>query len=440
MRSPFASFFFTMAFLQTFSAVNAWQPPALPPASVVVAPVIQREVSAGQTFVGGAMPSRKSIVGSAVEGRVEKLFVNDGEPVVRGEPDASGQQLGQPIAQLLTDTISLEVAVAAAEKLLREQELAELEAGTRAEEIAQAKAKLASAEALKEFAKSRHARVKALFEQGETTSREEFEESLSVFLAADQNQIAAQAAHEMAVAGPRQEQIEQARARLQMATEAWKRLESQKAKYTIRAPFDGYVVAKRTELGEWVKQGDPVMEVVDLDPIEIEVTVPEVYIRHVRLGGQVTVRFDALPEDSFTGEVARIVPAADLRSRTFPVKVRLANPQGDDGHLIKAGMLARVTLAVGPAVQAILVPKDALVLGGPQPIVMAVVYDPKAKVTTVRPVPVQLGVAEGNLIQVSGDLQPGQEVVVVGNERVRPGQPIQAAPLDAATTRRAARD
>jgi RND family efflux transporter MFP subunit len=438
MRSRFLLFLVVVAFWPSVSTVNAWQPPALPPASVVVAPVIQREVSAGQTFVGAAMPSRKSIVGSAVEGRVEKLFVNDGEPVSLGEQDESGLQRGEPVAQLLTDTISLEVGVAAAEKLLREQELAELEAGSRAEEIAQAKAKLGSAEALKEFAQSRYSRVKALFEQGKTTSREEFEESLSVFLAADQNQIAAQAAHQMAVAGPRPEQIAQARARLQMATEQWKKLESQKAKYTIRAPFDGFVVAKRTEVGEWVKPGDPVVEVVALDPIEIEVTVPEVYIRHVNLGGQVSVRFDALSDQTFTGEVARVIPNADLRSRTFPVKVQLANPKGADGHLIKAGMVARVTLAVGPKVQATLVPKDALVLGGPQPIVMLVVDDPQAKVKTVRPVPVQLGIAEAAFIQVTGDLRAGQEVVVVGNERVRPGQPIQTAPSDAAAARPAA--
>jgi hypothetical protein len=75
---------------------------------------------------------------------------------------------------------------------------------------------------------------------------------------------------------------------------------------------------------------------------------------------------------------------------------------------------------------AMLVPKDALVLGGPQPVVFVVdMAAPDAKQGKARPVPVQLGVAEGNMIQVTGGVQPGQMVVVQGNERLRPGQDVQ---------------
>ena len=102
----------------------------------------------------------------------------------------------------------------------------------------------------------------------------------------------------------------------------------------------------------------------------------------------------------------------------------VANRREGNIFALKAGMLARVTLAVGPPVQALLVPKDSLVLGGKQPIVMAVTKDEAKKQTTVRPVVVTLGIAQGSLMQVVGDLEAGQQIVVVGNERVRPGQPI----------------
>lgn len=108
------------------------------------------------------------------------------------------------------------------------------------------------------------------------------------------------------------------------------------------------------------------------------------------------------------------------------MKVRLANPKTEDGHVLKSGMLARVTLAIGPPVQALLVPKDSLVLGGPQPSLMVVTTNPETKQETVRPVPVQLGVTDGSLIQVTGNLAPTDKIVVIGNERVRPGQPIAA--------------
>ncbi|MEO8495699.1 MAG: efflux RND transporter periplasmic adaptor subunit [Planctomycetota bacterium] len=406
--------------------VNAFAQPPQQAVTVIVAPVVRREVSAGQMFVGAVVPPRRSIIGSAVDGRVAALYVDAGDPVGPPQPDETGTERGQPIAQLLTDTISIEIASARAEMLLREHELAEMEAGSRPEEIAEAKARLGSAQALKDFAKGRYERTKSLFDQAKTASLDELEQAMSTTAAADQNQAAAKAAADLVIAGPREEDILKARARLAIATENVNHLESQKAKYTLRAPFEGYVVAKHTEVGAWVSRGDPVAEVIELDPIEIDVTVPEAFIAHVRIGAHAQIRVDAVPDRAFTGTVARIIPDADLRSRTFPVKIRLANPKTQDGHILKSGMLARVTLAVGPLVQALLVPKDSLVLGGPQPSLMVVTTDPTTKQESVRPVPVQLGVTDGSLIQVTGNLAPTDRVVVIGNERVRPGQPIAA--------------
>ncbi|MBI2479505.1 MAG: efflux RND transporter periplasmic adaptor subunit [Planctomycetia bacterium] len=413
------------ATLLAFAANSIAQPPQQP-VTVIVAPVVQREVSAGQTFVGAVVPPRRSIIGSAVDGRVSALYVDSGDAVGPPEPGQDGTERGQPIAQLLTDTISIEIASARAEMLLRQHELAELEAGSRPEEIAEAQARLGAAQALKDFTKARFDRTKALFEQANTASLDELEQALSASVAADQNQVAAKATADLVIAGPRKEDIEQARARLATATENVNHLESQKAKYTLRAPFEGYVVAKHTEIGAWVSRGDPVAEVIELDPIEIDVMVPEAFIAHIHIGAAAQIHADAVPDQAFTGTVARIIPDADRRSRTFPVKVRLANPKTEDGHVLKSGMLARVTLAIGPPIQALLVPKDSLVLGGPQPSLMVVMTNPETKQETVRPVPVQLGVTDGHLIQVTGSLAPTDKVVVVGNERVRPGQPIAA--------------
>jgi RND family efflux transporter MFP subunit len=129
---------------------------------------------------------------------------------------------------------------------------------------------------------------------------------------------------------------------------------------------------------------------------------------------------EAVAGKVYPATVSRIVPQADVRSRSFPVKIELSNPRGDDGHELKAGMLAQVTLAVGRPQPALLVPKDALVLGGTMTLVYVVESDPKKR-TTVRAVPVQLGVADRGDIQVTGDLKAGQKVVVRGNERLRPG-------------------
>jgi hypothetical protein len=89
-------------------------------------------------------------------------------------------------------------------------------------------------------------------------------------------------------------------------------------------------------------------------------------------------------------------------------------------------MFARVTLAVGRTEAALMVPKDALVLGGRAPVVFVVDLDPAAATKgKVRPVPVQLGMADGEDIEVKGPLTEGERVVTEGNERLFPGQEVE---------------
>jgi multidrug efflux pump subunit AcrA (membrane-fusion protein) len=95
---------------------------------------------------------------------------------------------------------------------------------------------------------------------------------------------------------------------------------------------------------------------------------------------------------------------------------------------LKAGMFARAALPTAAPQRARLITRDALVLGGPQRIIYVVDVDAQdPKKGKVRPVPVELGASEGNLVQILGQVQPGQLVVVQGNERLRPGQDVVIA-------------
>jgi RND family efflux transporter MFP subunit len=382
---------------------------------VVVSPVVEREIAVGQTFVGTVMPSKKATIGSAVDGRVIEFPLNEGDRVAQGEP----------LAQLMTDTIRLEVEAAEAELDLRRQALAELENGTRPEELAQAKARMTSAEARKKYMKARWDRAQKLYASNRTISEEELDEAVSSGIEAEQSHLEAQAAYDLAVAGPRKEVIAQARAQVAMQEATVERLKDQLTKHTIISRFDGYVTAEHTEVGQWVKQGDLVADVVALDEVEIVAYVVEQSVPFVRVGKLVNVEVPAIPGKRFDGVVSEVVPQADVQARTFPVKIRVVNEFTDDVPLLKAGMYARVLLPTGAKHLATLVSKDALVLGGPQPMVYVVEgasdNSPSGKAV---PVPVQIGVAEGGLIQVIGPLRAGQLVVVQGNERLRPGQDV----------------
>ncbi|RUL89127.1 efflux RND transporter periplasmic adaptor subunit [Tautonia sociabilis] len=385
------------------------------PTPVASSTVVRRSVAEGRSFVGSVMPVRQSTVGSTVEERVAAFLVEEGQRV----------EQGQPLVQLRTKTLEIELAGAKAELEALRQELAELENGTRPEEIKRGEAELARAAALRDYAQAARRRFEDLTRRSQA-SPQELDEAISNAEAAAQAYNAARAALDLLIAGPRAEQVARARAKVSAQEEVVRRLEDRLAEHTIVAPFTGYVAAEHTEVGQWLGQGDPVVELVELDEVDVAINVIEDDIRYIHAGTPARVEVGALPEEAFTGAVAIIVPKADLRSRTFPVKVRLPNDASEGDPLLKAGMLARVTLPVGPEHDSLLVLKDALVLGGAEPIVWVIdgaSGDPAAG--TVRPVPVTLGVAEGALIEVIGPLEAGAQIVVQGNERLKPGQEVQ---------------
>lgn len=418
IRCPLAGVLITSAILFSVQSLALAQRGG--PAAVTVSTVVERQVREGQTFVGTVTPVRRSSVGSAVDGRVAEFPINNGDFVRKG----------QPLAQLLTETIGHEVAAAQSELKLRQIELLELENGTRPEELRRAKAVMLADQALVDYQRKRLKRAQDLFERT-AINDDELQLIVSEAARAEQQYQQSVEDHAIAVAGPRTEQIEQARARVAMQQSITQKLTDQLGKHTIKAPFDGYIVAEHSEVGQWVQRGQLVAEVVALDEVDVVAQVLENHAAHVELGQVVRVEVPALPGNVFMGHVVAIVPQADLRSRTFPVGVRVKNELAGSGPLLKSGMLAKATLPTGPQTKAMLVPKDALVLGGPQPAVYVVAAaaaaEGKAEQAgqTVRPVPVVLGIASGPLIQIAGDVKTGDQVVVRGNERLRPGQPIK---------------
>ena len=399
-----------LMFLMASSGVFAQAPP---PAPVVVAPVVDRLLRTGQTFIGTIHPEQRAVIGSAVDGRVVNFPINEGDRV----------EDGQTLAALLTETIKSELEAAEAELQLRESELEELQNGTRPEEIEQANAQARAAETALLLAQQRLERIERLMRTS-TASQDQLDEAQA---AVDNGRAVVaerKAMQKLAVAGPRIERIAQAKARVAIQRAIAEKLSDQIKKHTMIARFAGYVVAEHTEIGEWVNRGDPVAEIVAIDRVDVLASVLESHIPFIDQGTEARVEVAALPDRVFVGKVVAVIPQGDERSRTFPVKVRLENEFIGKKPLLNVGMLARVTLPTGPEKMARMVPKDALVLGGPQPLVY-VVTSGEEGAKTVRPVPVVLGALSGSLVEVSGVVEADQLVVVRGNERLRPGQAVK---------------
>jgi HlyD family secretion protein len=383
------------------------------------------EVNTGYRVVANVEPARSSTIGTAVGGRVELFEIAPDQPVEVG----LRVERGQVLAKLRTGTLEIERAAAEQQLELYRQELAELRNGSRPEDIAEAEAIADGAKAAMENAARQLERLLDLSNSGAATEVD-FEDARERAQTTQFTYAAAQAALQRIRQGPRVEQIAQRVAQVKLQEQRIKLIEDRIEKHKLRSPFDGYVAAKFSEVGAWVSEGDPLVQVVELDQVLIKAPVTANYLPRLKPGDSVRVEFPDLPDRLMIGSVERISPVADARARTFPVFIRLENElRSEDVPLLRAGMLARVELAAGTSRVLPLIPKDALVVelkdNKYHRSVFVVEGDQEASGTgKVKQVEVGLGVASGEMIQVSGQLKASQFVVVVGNERLNDGDAV----------------
>lgn len=375
----------------------------------------RREVPATLTLVGSVQPETRSAIATEVEGIVRELLVDEGDKVVRGT-----------VLCRLRDTVRRLGYEQAASTLSQLQaQLAELEAGTRKEEIERARAAKEEAKALLQKWESELVRVKELRERA-SASLKEYNDTVAEHAAAQARLDQATAAYELAVAGPRKEEIERAH----YAVEAQKVL-VEKWKYdfdqtVIRAPFAGYITRKYVEVGQWVTAGGDVVELIDLEHVLVRVNVPESAISSAKVGELVPVNVEALGR-TFDGKIKHVIPQADEKARTFPVEVELNNASG----VLKSGMFVRAVVPAGPTEDSILVPRDALVQRGPTQYVVMVAPSPMGQGQMAMPVPVQMGATAGAWVAVKSPmLQAGVPVAVKGHDRVFVPMPAEPVPAD----------
>ena len=388
------------------------------PGSVEVARVIERELNVGHRVVGSVMPIQSSTVGTAVNGRVENFLVDVGDAVRKGDV----------LAELRTGTLEIELKAARAELTLRQEELQELRNGSRPEEISEARARMLAAKAIRQNESSNLTRLEQLVKR-QAINPTDLDDARARAESTSQILIALQAALSRIESGPRAEQIAQAHARVALQEAQVELIEDRILKYTVRSPFDGFVTAEHTEVGEWVSDADPIADVIALEYVEILCNVPAEQALRLRRGRDIRIEFPELPGEVFTGRVDQVVPIADRRTRTFPVNIRLQNRMNEGRPLLLAGMLARAVLPTGDRTVMPLVPKDSLVLNGSRRSVFIVASAAESGSSAkVRSVSVTLGVSDAGLIQVKGELKAGDVVVVRGNERLRDGQEVSVSP------------
>lgn len=278
-----------------------------------------------------------------VAGRVLERPVDEGELV----------KAGQVVARLDSTDLAHEVAIRRAEAATARAALQELEAGSRKEEIAQAEAALAAAEAEAVRLADDFRRQEELYRR-EVIPKQRFDQARA---ARDTSQAQARQAREALILvrkGPRQERIDQGRARLNEA-EAALALASERLGYaTLTAPVAGMVMSKNIEPGEQVAVGTPVITIGELDSVWVRAYIPETDLGRVKLGQKAHVTTDTWPGKQYDGTVTFISSEAEFTPKNvqtqkervklvYRIKITLPNPHME----LKPGMPADAEILTG---------------------------------------------------------------------------------------------
>lgn len=212
------------------------------------------------------------------------------------------------------------------------------------------------------------------------------------------------------------EQLDQAKATYEKVHASLIKSEETARDYIITAPWPGVVSSVKVKEGEFVAPRAILIEIYDPSSLLVRAAIPEKHAAVVTEGMRVTVRLDAFSDRVVQGRIERVYPYLDSRLRTRTVEIVL-----EDGPELLPGMFARLSLSLKTVDDAVVVPADALVRT-PKGQVIFVVENGKA---VSRPVETGLE-AEGRVEIISG-LQPGEKVVIAGNDKLQHGVSVRLA-------------
>jgi membrane fusion protein (multidrug efflux system) len=201
------------------------------------------------------------------------------------------------------------------------------------------------------------------------------------------------------------------------------------AKKTIRAPFRGVLQAFPVEVGETLRPGDRVAELLDIESARIVLGVSDREVVGMRAGSPVAVELEAWPGERFPGTVARVASAADVASLKFPVEIELPNPE----RRILPGMVARVTLALADERPLRVVPREAVVESFGVRFVYVLAEEEEGDwVARRRPVELRELAFRPELFELVDGVADGERVAAGGTRELRDGVRVRITRHEAA--------
>jgi len=253
---------------------------------------------------------------------------------------------------------------------------------------AQLAAELARAEALRAQSKATFDRVKSVVDQG-AGAPQDLDDASAALKVADAN--------------------------LELAKARW-------TKTRIVAPFDGIMGARRVSVGTFLRGGQTITELANIDEIRVTFSAPERFVSRLTRGAEVSISTTAFEGSALKGKIMVIEPMIDLTTRSARVVARVQN----SGRKFRPGMSANISAILGERPEALTIPSEAVFGSGSQSFVFIVKPD-----STVARVPLTLGTRMSDVVEVLDGLKPGMVVVRAGHQKLFDGGKVMPMPAAA---------
>lgn len=302
-------------------------------------------MQSGVTTNGKIVASEEVQVVSKVSGKIATVPVQEGSVVKQGdalitlESSDYQEQINQAQA-----------AIAGAQARLRDTK-----AGARTQQLQQLSSVVEQAKASLQVAENTYNRMKALFDSG-ALSQAELERVGLDLEKARTGLEQSQAQYDLAKAGPTADTVAALEAEVARLNVSLEMAKNSYDNTVVHAPISGIVAKRNVNPGEMAGAGAPLMVLVKMDQVKVEASVPQAQINQVKVGANVDVKVAGMSEKVWNGQVEFVSPVSDANSSSFPIKVKLDNPDG----LLRAGMVAEVYLQ-GEAQKGTKVPSSAIV-------------------------------------------------------------------------------
>jgi RND family efflux transporter MFP subunit len=359
---------------------------------------------------GTVEPLTQVEIKSRVAGQVATLLVDVGDRVEKG----------QLLIQLDRTDMERERARAAADRDMMEARLKMLQAGTRPEDLREARAQLEQAESAYQRSEAEYRRSQAAV-KAQTISTRDAEAARNDYEGARAQRDAVKARLARLEAGARAEEIMEAKAQLAKAEVALTAAEDQLSYASIRSPMTGTVIRRGIEVGEMVSpgvsataQGTSMLTVADLDRLILKSNLNQIDIGKVKKGLNVEIRVDSAPGKVFMGTIHKVAPAAETSKssqdglQTFPIETILKAATTSD--LLKPGMTADLDIQVTTKPKALYLPVEAVIRGkGDEGTVTLPPKNQESKTETRK---VKLGLANDHQIEIVEGLAQGDAVLI----------------------------